>query len=79
MKARLNWLARIGVISLVFLASFASPAYAKKGDDEKLPPYDVTGLEHERVWVPWVFAFVFMAGCLAIAFKNPHRSTTERT
>ncbi len=63
---------------VLLLGFFSSPALAKKPAADKEPPYDVAGLTHHRIWVPWVFAFVFTAGVLAVGFKNPHRSTTER-
>ena len=80
MKLRKNVLRWVTLGTLV-LASFASPAVGQPSKDkgERLPPYDVQGLEHKRIWVPWVFAFVFAAGCLAVAFKNPHRVVTERS
>lgn len=62
---------------LVMLVVVAVPAFAKEAA-ERLPPYDVDGLKHTKVWVPWVFAFFFAVACLATAFKNPHRSSTER-
>lgn len=43
-------------------------------DDEKLPPFDVAGLPHTRIWVPWLAAFLIMAVCLLVALKNPRRS-----
>lgn len=41
---------------------------------EQLPPFDVQGFDHSRVWVPWVFAFGLAALCIALSFKNPRRS-----
>lgn len=41
---------------------------------ERQPPYDVYGLPPEKVWVPWIFAFLFLVGCVLIALKNPRRS-----
>ena len=78
MKLQRNRLLRLTLVIVFMLGSFTSPALAKK-DVENLPPYDVRGLDHSRIWVPWVFAFLFAASCLAVGFKNPHRSTTERT
>ena len=46
--------------------------------EEKLPPYDVNGLPNGKIWIPWVAAFLFAAGILFLAFKNPHRSNLER-
>ena len=71
----------LGLTLIFFLlaTSLASPAFARGEDDEDRPPYDVQGLPHKRVWVPWVFAFLFAAACVAAAFKNPHRVSTERT
>jgi hypothetical protein len=77
MKPRRSLLVRLGLVLALMLMTFVSPAYAKEGD-EKLPPYDVQGLTHTRVWVPWVFAFLFTGGCVAAALKNPHRTMSER-
>lgn len=77
MKLQVNRLARLSVLTVLVLAGLAYPALGAD-DSEQLPPYDVDGLEHTKIWVPWVFAFLFAAGCLLVAFKNPHRSTIER-
>ncbi|MBW7906147.1 MAG: hypothetical protein LC135_16720 [Phycisphaerae bacterium] len=58
--------------ALVCTALIAPPAFAD--DEEKPPPYDVSALKRERQWVPWVAAFLFAAGVIGIAFKNPHRT-----
>jgi hypothetical protein len=79
MKLRRNWLSRLALAGVFTLASLTSPAFGQRRAEEPRPPYDVTGLSHHKMWVPWVFAFLFAAGCLALAFKNPHRVTTERT
>lgn len=79
MRLRRNFLPRLALLILFVLSMCASPALARDRDVEKLPPYDVSGLPHKKVWVPWVFAFLFTAGCIAVAFKNPHRASTERT
>ena len=78
MKLRQGRLFRLGLLVVFLLVTLANPALARD-DEEKLPPYDVDGMAHGKMWVPWVFAFLFAGGCLAIAFKNPHRSATERT
>ncbi len=78
LKHRRSRLVRLVPALVLLLGFFASPALAKKPTAEKEPPYDVAGLSHHRIWVPWVFAFVFAGGLLAVAFKNPHRSTSER-
>ncbi|MFQ5805081.1 MAG: hypothetical protein ACE5I3_01385 [Phycisphaerae bacterium] len=79
MKRRRSSFVRLALVATFLLASFTSPALAQRKGEEPLPPYDVKGLPHTKVWIPWVFAFLFVAGCLAVAFKNPHRSITERT
>jgi len=63
---------RAGFAVGVLLLS-AAPALAQNAD-KVLPPFDVAGLEHKKIWVPWVFAFLFAAGCILIAFKNPRRT-----
>ena len=80
MKLRPNWLTRLALVGVFTLASLTAPAFAqRRGGEEPRPPYDVSGLSHGKAWVPWVFAFLFAAGCLTAAFKNPHRVSTERT
>jgi len=69
----------VSLVVIVLAVSLAGPAFGRGDDEEKLPPYDVQGIEHKRIWVPWVFAFLFAAACIAAAFKNPHRVSTERT
>lgn len=65
---------RLAAAGLLLVMSTApASAQAKKGDDP-MPPYDVAPMPRERAWVQWVFAFLFVAGVAALAFKNPHRS-----
>ncbi len=53
----------------------ASPAWSQsKKEENPQPPWDVAPMPRERPWVQWVFAFLFIAGVTAMAFKNPHRS-----
>jgi hypothetical protein len=77
MKLQVNRLVRLTVLTVLVLAGLVFPALGAN-EPEQLPPYDVDGLEHTKIWAPWVFAFLFAVGCLLVAFKNPHRSTTER-
>ncbi len=57
-----------------------APALAQAKKDAKSgPPYDVQGLEAGWTFVPWVFAFLFIALCAATCFKNPHRTNTRET
>jgi hypothetical protein len=66
---------RIAVVGGIVLSALTStPALAQRDADKPLPPYDVAGLEQKKIIVPWLFAFFFVAGTLAIALKNPHRS-----
>lgn len=54
--------------------ALAAPALAQaRKQDDAGPPYDVPGLEPGYTWVPWVFAFLFIALCTATCLKNPHR------
>jgi hypothetical protein len=72
MFALKNLAARLGGVAIaVFLAV---PALAQAKKDDPQPPWDVPGLPNEKVWIPWVLAFVFFAGVVALAFKNPHRT-----
>jgi hypothetical protein len=78
MKLQRSNVFRLGLLAVLLLGMLANPALARE-EEERLPPYDVNGMAHGKMWVPWVFAFLFSGGCMAIAFKNPHRSATERT
>jgi hypothetical protein len=64
---RRRWLA--GAI-VALACSTAAPAET----EEPQPPWDVPAMKQTKVWVPWVVAFLFAAGCVLVAFKNPHRS-----
>ena len=76
MKARtLAWL-RFTLFFVILAVMIAEPSLAK--DEEHLPPYDVDALAHSKIWVPWICAFLFAAGIIGIAFKNPHRNVGER-
>lgn len=66
-------MSRWGAAILISFAA-ATPALAQKKGEDPLPPYDVSPLERSGAWVPWVFAFIFAAGAIGLAFKNPHRS-----
>lgn len=74
MGANRRLISRVAAAAFMWVA-VSAPALAQKPDDEvPLPPYDVQGLQHSKIWVPWIFAFVFAAGCIAVGIKNPHRS-----
>ena len=73
---RRRWM-RYVVTAGVALAMFGpAPALAQRKQAQKFPPYDVPGLEHKRMVLPWVFAFLFVAGGIAIGMKNPRRHET---
>lgn len=74
MKRRHRRKRRLAVALTLLLAMFATPAFAQQDEDEDLRWYDVPALEQKRIWIPWVAAFLFTAGCVLIAFKNPHRT-----
>lgn len=64
-----RWGARVACAVLT-----AAPTLAQE-KKEDLPPWDVQSLERGGYdWIPWVFAFLFAAAVVAIAFKNPHRT-----
>lgn len=65
-----RWLWQGGLVVLSLL--HAGSAWA--ADEERLPPYDVPGLEHHKIWLPWIFAFLFAIACVLIGIKNPRRS-----
>jgi len=73
MKPRRGRWLRLAALSMTCLCLLAAPAWAKE-EGERQPPYDVPGIEHHKIWVPWIFAFLFAGACIAIAFKNPHRT-----
>jgi hypothetical protein len=77
---RRSHLGRIAILAAVALSGLTAPALGagNSANTEKQPPYDVTGLKHSRIWVPWIFAFIFGAGAVAVGVKNPHRSHGER-
>lgn len=73
--SRRRWRNRLLIAAATVLLATAPASAQRRSDDaEKLPPYDVDGLEHRKQWVPWVAAFLLAGAVVAIAFKNPHRS-----
>lgn len=64
---------RFALALAVLLFVAALPALAA-GEDEDLPYLDVPALTFTKPWVQWLIGAGFVAVCLLIAFKNPHRS-----
>ncbi len=56
---------------LFLIALCVAPASA--ADDKTIPPFDVPGIERGRVWLQWIFAFMFVMLALVVGFKNPRR------
>lgn len=65
------------VVAVATIAFTTTSAFAQN-DAEELPPFDVPGLEQGATWVPWVFAFLFVALFVLAGVKNPHRNVTDR-
>ena len=65
-------LLRVVVQFAVAAVLLAVPALAQ--DEEEKPWNYVPVLEYEKEIFQWIAAVLFMVGCVAIAFKNPHRS-----
>jgi hypothetical protein len=66
MRSARRWAVAVWAMAATVLAQPAKP--------EKLPPFDVQGMTFSATWVSWIFVAFFIAGSLAIAFKNPRRS-----
>lgn len=66
-----RWIRAMGRLLVGLL--LAAPAWAQEVS-EKPPPYDVPGFPNDRVWIPWVFVFLFVVLIAAVSFKNPRRS-----
>lgn len=72
-------LVRFGVLAALLIACLTpAPALAQRPPEVKHPPYDVQGLENQRLVVPWIFAFCFVALAVAVGLKNPQRAHTGR-
>lgn len=69
----MNRMARRCLAVLVTVAAVATAAAQQS--DVKLPPfYDVPAIEDSRPWLQWIVGTVFIAACLGVAIRNPHRS-----
>jgi hypothetical protein len=71
---RVRW----GIVIAMILLLFTAPALAQQ-DDKSDEPYYEEGLstlpkDKMRPWINAGFGVLFAIGCLALAFKNPHRS-----
>ena len=71
MKRPFQSLLRVIVLRVVPAIALALPALAQ---EEEKPWNYVPVLESEKPVFQWLAAVLFMVGCVAIAFKNPHRS-----
>lgn len=74
MSRRRSKLARWASAAVVGFSFLAPPAVAQESKTDPQPPFDVSGLPRKKQIVPWIFAFLFVALCLLVALKNPHRS-----
>jgi hypothetical protein len=64
---------------VMFVSVAATPVAvaqnAPETEEEKAAKWsDVPQLEHVKPWKQWMAASLFAIGCLAAAFKNPHRT-----
>jgi hypothetical protein len=67
---RSRWV-RAGLIRVIAPVLLAVSAFAQ----EKKPEWhDVPFLPTSAPWLQWLFGVVLVLLCLAMAFKNPHRS-----
>lgn len=73
MPFRRSALVRLGLVLAVVLVQFA-PATLAADDDKDKPWLDVPALEWKKPVFQWLFGSGFVALCLGIAFKNPHRT-----
>jgi len=62
-----------GMLALLLVGPLASPALAAD-DDAEGPWLDVPNLPWQTAWVQWLVGAAFAGACIAVAFKNPHRS-----
>ena len=67
--------ARIAAVGVAVAALFTAPAQASS-DDEKIT-WRETGIsyaEEHSPWLAWCLGSLFAVLCIAMAFKNPHRT-----
>ncbi len=63
----------VGAMSVCVLAS--PTALADDDDDDRAKNWaEVSLLERKKPLYQWLAGCVFIVGCLAVAFKHPHRS-----
>ncbi len=75
MRAGGSWWRRLALGGLMALALAAPSARAQ--EEEDTGPFFEPGITYrksERPYIQWVAGTVIIAGCLFVAFKNPHRS-----
>ncbi len=73
LSGRSSWV-RWGVCVALVVMCLAVPALAQQSDDADKPWLDVPALEFHKPYIQWIVGTLFVAGCLLVAFKNPHRS-----
>jgi len=63
---------RLAAAVAVSLATMAGPALAD--EDEPFHEPGINYVEHKDPYIQWIAGAVIIAGCLVVAFKNPHRT-----
>ncbi|MBK9120198.1 MAG: hypothetical protein IPM18_11440 [Phycisphaerales bacterium] len=69
-----RWVLRAALCLLTALSAFATPVYAQSDEKPKFREPNVTFLPTQSQYIQWLAGTLIIAGVLAIAFKNPHRT-----
>jgi hypothetical protein len=73
-RRSLRWLPHALAVGLL-IAWLAPLARAAEGEPER--PFEepgITYMQRGETYVQWIAGSLFIAACMLIAFKNPHRS-----
>lgn len=72
---RRAWIPRPFLVALIGTGLLLSTTVLAQPVEPDLGPfYDVNTIPDGRPWLQWLIGGLFIAACLAVAIRNPHRT-----
>jgi hypothetical protein len=68
-----RWI-RFGLAGVLALALLGPPAVAQDDEDQRFREPGINYMAFREPYIEWIFGAAIIVACLAVAFKNPHRS-----
>ena len=74
MRFRPSRLARLAIAATTMLSLFAVPAPAQEKEEKPFEEPGISYLQRRDPYIEWIAGVLIVVACLAVAFKNPHRT-----